>query len=88
MPCSASSTSSIVLHGRRLRLSPVQARLLAALLAQPGRLVEESALPRRGPALQLQVSRLRPVVAPHGLAIYRVPQRGFVLLTRAERQLP
>jgi len=83
-----SSIPSMLLHGRRLPLSPTQVRLLAALLAQPGRLVEEGALPRRGPALARQISRLRSVVAPHGLVIYRVPQRGFVLLTHAQEQLP
>lgn len=80
--------SSIILHGRRPRLSAMQTHLLAHLLARPGRLVEERELPVRGIPLYLQISRIRSVVAPHGVAIYRVPQHGFVLLVCAEAGLP
>jgi|GEM_PF-2162770 len=90
IPTPSTATPSIVLHGRRPRLSPAQARVLAALLARPGQLVAESELLLPGDRRRLLrlVSRIRPVIEPHGLAIYRVPQRGFVLLAPAQEGEP
>ena len=75
-------TTPIVLHGRRPRLSPAQARVLAALLARPGQLVAESELLLPGDRRRLlrRVSRIRPVIEPHGLAIYRAGGAGYLLL--------
>jgi len=76
-------TRAIILHGRRLSLSPTQAQILVALLARPGRMVAEADLltsrQRTGRRLTRAISRLRPVVEPHGLAIYRVQGAGYLL---------
>ncbi|MGB8343320.1 MAG: helix-turn-helix domain-containing protein [Ktedonobacteraceae bacterium] len=74
---------AIILHGRRLALSPTQAQVLEALLAQRGRPVADADLltprQRTGRRLTRAISRLRPVVEPHGLAIYRVQGAGYLL---------
>jgi len=75
---------AIILHGRRLSLSPAQAQVLEALLAQRGRPVADAALlaqhdfDRR--RLTRAISRLRPLVEPHGLAIYCVQGAGYALM--------
>lgn len=76
--------SAIVLHGRRLRLSETQARLLALLFAQPGQVVADRHLPAQGRALQLRMTRLRAALAPHGLVIYRVQRAGYRLVREEE----
>lgn len=82
---SSTCVPPIILHGRRLRLSHTQARLLAVLLARSGQFVADCDLPVQGDnPLWLQISRIRSVVAPHGLLIYRVRCHGFVLLAREE----
>jgi DNA-binding response OmpR family regulator len=88
------SRSHIILHGRRLRLSPVQESRLTTLLAHSGHLVSDRALHPVSSAsgsgsdaqLAKAISRLRQLIRPHGYAIYRVVGRGFVLLAEQERE--
>jgi DNA-binding response OmpR family regulator len=85
-PCT--SAPSLILHGRRLRLSATQTRRLSALLAHPGRLVRGQELQVEAPAsasaasaaMQAKaISRMREVLRPHGYDIYAVVGRGFLL---------
>lgn len=78
------SLPAIVLHGRRLRLSETQVRLLTLLFAEPGQVVADRDLPAHGRALQLRITRLRAALAPHGLAIYRVQGAGYRLVREEE----
>ena len=85
-------SSQIILNGRRLRLSPRQARWLSTLLARPGRLVSESDLqddvpPGSGTSLTRAISRIREVIRPHGYTIYRVVGYGFVLVEEEEERV-
>ena len=78
-------SNHIILHGRRLRLSPTQAQRLATLLAHPGRLVSGKDLQLAAPAvskaaLARAISRIREAIHPHGYAIYPVPGYGFMLV--------
>lgn len=84
-------SSQIILNGRRLRLSPRQARRLSTLLAHSGHLVSDRALQQAassgsGTALAKAMSRLRDIIRPHGYAIYRVVGQGFVLLPEEEQR--
>jgi DNA-binding response OmpR family regulator len=79
------SPPAIVLHGRRLRLSETQARLLAVLFAHQGGVVADRDLPARGRALRLRMTRLRAALAPHGLVISRVQGAGYRLVREEER---
>lgn len=84
-------SSRIILHGRRLRLSPTQAHTLSLLLAHRGQQVSEAdlqrpVLPASSAALAKAISRMREVVRPHGYAIYRVVGHGFVLLEEPETE--
>lgn len=78
-------SSQIILHGRRLRLSPTQAQRLSTLLAHSGRLVSGEDLQLADPAqskaaLARAISRIREAIYPHGYAIYPVPGYGFMLV--------
>jgi DNA-binding response OmpR family regulator len=76
--------SQIILHGRRLRLSPTQAGRLSTLLAHPATAVSWTQLrhpgrPESAAALARAISRLRAVLRPHGYDIYAAGGRGFLL---------
>jgi len=84
------SPPTIILHGRRLRLSETQARMLAVLLASPGYVVPDAELLRLVPGttllqLKKRIRTIHAAMVPHGMAIYRAEQYGFVLLTPEER---
>jgi len=84
----------IILHGRRLHLSATEARLLACLLEQQGRVVSLEALSREayGRAwenaltnrLRKHISQIRSRIEPHGLALYCAERRGYVLLSEEQ----
>ena len=83
--------SHIILHGRRLRLSPSQTHRLSTLLAHSGQLVSEEDLQRAIPpgsdtTLAKAISRMREVIRPHGYAIYRVVGHGFMLVEEEEEE--
>lgn len=84
------SPPTIIVHGRRLRLSETQARMLAVLLAFPGYVVPDAELLRLVPGttllqLKKRMRRIHEAMVPHGMAICRAEQYGFVLLTLEER---
>lgn len=76
----------IILHGRRLRLSETQARLLELLLSQQGHVVADAELHAVLPHDRLLpcMSRIRPVIKPYGLVIYRVVGAGYLLAQEEE----
>jgi hypothetical protein len=74
----------VILHQCRLRLSSGQARWLARLLAQPGRLVADSELLPDSLTCK-EIRKIREAIEPHGFALYRVKHCGFVLLLEQER---
>lgn len=81
--------TDIILHGCRLRLSPIQMRWLSTLLSRPGQLVRDTDLQpavtsRSDGALVKAMSRMRERIHPHGYAIYRVVGHGFVLVEEQE----
>ncbi len=77
--------TDIIVHGCRLRLSPMQMRWLSTLLSRPGKLVRDADLCPAVPsgsngALAKAMSRMRERIHPHGYVIYRVVGHGFVLV--------
>lgn len=78
-------TPSIILHGRRLRLSETQARLLSVLLARPQQVIADAEFLQLLPGTTLtrlnrRMTQLHATVVPHGLEIHRGKQYGFVLV--------
>jgi uroporphyrinogen-III synthase len=73
--------------GRRVELSDIESRLLAALAQRPGTVVAKSELlrkvwgdPEADPHLvEVAVGRLRRRLGPQGRAVAAVPRRGYVL---------
>lgn len=85
---------AIILHGRRLSLSATEAHLLACFLEQQGRVVSLETLARKAYGcaweqtfanrLCQHISRIRSIIAPHGLALYPAQCQGYILM--AEEQ--
>lgn len=88
-PSPSTSTPEVILRGRRLLLSPVQARWLAVLLARAGQLVPDSELllaPGQGQPAWHHITDIRSAILPHGFVLYRVKRQGFVLLPEPEQE--
>jgi DNA-binding response OmpR family regulator len=89
-PIEPTDTPASILHGRRLSLSATATRLLAFLLERQGQVVSLEALSREAYGctlentltnrLRLHISRIRSIIAPHGLALYPVENQGYLLL--------
>jgi len=89
-PVEPSHTLDSILHGRRLPLSATEIRLLAFLLEQQGRVVSLEALAKQSYGcvwertltnrLRKHLSKIRSLLAPHGLALYPVEHQGYLLL--------
>lgn len=85
---------AIIMHGRRLSLSATEARLLACFLKQQGQVVSLEVLSRKayGRAWEQtltnrlchHMSRIRSIIAPHGLSLYPAQYQGYILM--AEEQ--
>lgn len=81
---------AIILHGRRLSLSATEARLLACFLEQQGQVISLEALSRKayGRAWEQtltnrlchHMSRIRSIIAPHGLSLYPAQYQGYILM--------
>ncbi|MGB8343323.1 MAG: hypothetical protein WCD86_00480 [Ktedonobacteraceae bacterium] len=68
----------IILHDRRLRLSPAQAQVLTVRLTRRGPFVANQEWDARDP--ERVIAQLRSLVEPHGLAMYRGMGAAYLLL--------
>lgn len=94
VPLEPADAPAIILHGHRLSLSATEAHLLACFLEQQGRVVPLEVLSRKayGRAweqaltnrLYHHMSRIRSLIAPHGLSLYPAQSHGYILM--AEEQ--
>lgn len=87
---SSTSTPAILLHDRRLSLTETQSRLLSVLLTCPGHVVPDARLLQLVPGVTLlqlkkRIRTIHAAMVPHGMAICRAEQYGFVLLAVEER---
>jgi DNA-binding response OmpR family regulator len=97
-PPSLDGNDRLFYRGAWVALSPIEARIAAALLEHFGSVVPEEELGARGwpggrwpaGALRVHLTRLRQRVAPLGLEIARVRLQGLVLQDRAplRRRVP
>jgi hypothetical protein len=93
-PVEPTDPPAIILRGRRLSLSATKARLLTCLLEQQGQVVSLETLaekaygcasfPMLTNRLRLHISRIRSMIAPHGLALYCMEHQGYLLLAQEE----